>query len=847
MNTRLATQVSLAAGIIVICGGTVVLTGWLTGIGVMTSFLPGWLAMKVNTAIGFLLSGLALVLFSAQVATPSRRLTGQVCAAAAALLGLLTFLQYMLGRDFGIDQWLIPEKPGAVQTVHLGRMAPATALAFVLAGVALLLPRTRFARTFQMLVHLTGLLGLISACHYFYLGRPLLPYTQMAIHTAGLFMVLACGLLAMRPESTLVTVMTGDTAGSRVSRRLLPAATFVPLVLGWFLIHGDRYGWYDFATGTLLFAVSLVGILGGLVWVYAVRLHRADLKRRAADARILAQLERLNLLEQVTRAIAEHQDPESIHQVVVRRLEESLPLDFCAILLREADGQAVWAAHFGLHEPELAETLQGLDLADPALNGAVAGRLMHESNLAATTDGSPLINRLRTAGMGSAVLAPLATEDKVFGFLVAVRRAPDSFSSGLCEFLTQTADHASLATHQARLRWQLQQAYDDLRHTRQSLLQQERLNALGQMASGIVHDINNAITPASLCAEIVLQTETGLGPKSSDPLQNIQKSMSNVAQTVARLRGFYRGNEPEERLAPVNLNAIIKEVVKLTRARWSDMPQQAGLVVELELDLSSDVPVLEGVEAEFRDAVTNLIFNATDAMPQGGRITVRTRLQPAGPQQVPPARVVLEVSDTGTGMDEQTRQHCLEPFFTTKGQGGTGMGLAMVYGMVQRHDGTLDIDSTPGRGSTFRIGLPPASGQRTDAAVPAVRPEPERDLRILLVDDDPLILRSLREVLSSDGHTVRACPGGREGLDALATMPGDEKFDVVITDLGMPQVDGRTVAAAAKAGGVRAVILLTGWGQRMDTGASPPLHVDLVLPKPPKLPDLRAALARLGG
>lgn len=820
------------------------LVGWMTGIEVLTSFLPGWLAMKVNTAIGFLLSGLALMLLASPSAPVSRRLTGLVCAAAAALLGLLTFLQYPLDLDVGIDQLLFPEASGAVETVHLGRMAPATALAFVFAGIALLLPRHRLARTFQVLVHLTGLLALISACHYIYLGRPILPYTQMAIHTAVLFLLLAAGMLATRPDSSLVTVLTGDTPGGRVARRLLPAAMLVPLILGWLLIHGDTYGWYDFASGVLLFAVITVAILGGLVWVYALRLNQAELKRKAAKARIMRQLERLNLLEQVTRAIGEHQDPSSIQQVVVRRLESSLPLDFSAILLCATPGGSVQAAHCGEKLPELAAALRTVDFSGPALEQAKASQLFHEPDLAAADGNSALLLRLREAGLGATVLAPLAVDGQVFGFLLAARRTKESFSSGLCEFLTQVAAHTSLATHQARLLIQLQQAYDELRSTHQTKLQQERLSALGQMASGIVHDINNAITPASFSAEIVLNSETNLNPKSRELLENIQKSVTNIAQTVARLRGFYDGQGSKQQLVPVDLNALIKETVKLTRARWSDMPQQTGVVINLTQELAEDLPKIEGVEVEIRDALINLIINAADAMPQGGTITVRTRLWPAGRPDTVHSRVALEVADTGVGMDEETRRRCLEPFYSTKGDKGTGMGLAMVYGAVQRNGGTLDIESTPGKGTTFRISFPLPVAKPQETVAMAAGALKLRPLQLLLVDDDPLILRTLSEVLSSDGHTLTTGSSGQAGIAMLASAhAAGKRFDAVITDLGMPQMDGRAVAAAAKEHGGIPVIMLTGWGQRMSDGTNLPANVDILLAKPPNIAELRAALA----
>jgi len=213
-----------------------------------------------------------------------------------------------------------------------------------------------------------------------------------------------------------------------------------------------------------------------------------------------------------------------------------------------------------------------------------------------------------------------------------------------------------------------------------------------------------------------------------------------------------------------------------------------------------------------------------------------------------PAEVVcLEVSDTGVGMDEQTRRRCLEPFFTTKGERGTGMGLAMVYGMARRHGAELEIDSAPGKGTTIRVIFPAAPSAADETGRQLALGLPLRPMRLLIVDDDPLIIESLRETLRGDGHLVTAAEGGQAGIDAFeAARARGEPFELVITDLGMPYLDGRKVSAAIKAASPDTpVVLLTGWGQRLTAEKQIPPHVDRVLNKPPRLRELRAALAEL--
>jgi CheY-like chemotaxis protein len=201
----------------------------------------------------------------------------------------------------------------------------------------------------------------------------------------------------------------------------------------------------------------------------------------------------------------------------------------------------------------------------------------------------------------------------------------------------------------------------------------------------------------------------------------------------------------------------------------------------------------------------------------------------------------LEVSDTGIGMSEEARRRCLEPFFSTKGVRGTGLGLAMVYGMTQRHGADLDIKSELGLGTTVRIVFPTTFANTPPVKAPRL---PLRPLNILAIDDDPLVLKSVRQVLEADGHRVTTADGGQAGVDAFVeAVKRCDPYAVVVSDLAMPYVDGNAVAAAIKlASPTTPVIILTGWGQGANAS---PLHADRVLGKPAKLADLRQAIAEL--
>ncbi|MFL6606508.1 MAG: MHYT domain-containing protein [Steroidobacteraceae bacterium] len=572
---------------------------------------------------------------------------------------------------------------------------------------------------------------------------------------------------------------------------------------------------------------------------------------QSANETLRSQLARLSLLDETTRAIGEHQDLHSLFQVVFRNLEEHLPVDFGCACVYDAAQQSLSVTCVGPRSQALAPEL-GLSertriaVDENGLAACLLGQFLYESDISESR--FPLQARLGRLGLRSLVFAPLIVESKVVGVMIAARRAKGGFLSGDCEFLRQLSGHVALAAHQSQLYGALQRAYEDLRQTQQTVMQQERLRALGQMASGIAHDVNNALTPAALYVQSLLDRDRSLGAEARNYLTITLRAIEDVANTIARMREFYRPREPQVALLPVDLNRILQQVIDFTHVRWSDMPQERGILIRVQNEFAVQLPLILGAQNEIRDALTNLVLNAVDAMPEGGTLTLRSK--PLGATSAPimdaPAtRVLIEVCDTGIGMSEAVRNRCLEPFFTTKGERGTGLGLAMVYGMTQRHAAELEIDSEPGAGTTVRLIFPVAVTIASAASATDVRPLGQ--LRILIVDDDPLILQSLQDALENDGHFVGVADGGQAGIDKfhLAQQCGSP-FDMVITDLGMPHVDGRTVAIAIKSRAATVpVIMLTGWGYRLQAQDDVPQGVDCVLSKPPKLHELRAALAEL--
>jgi signal transduction histidine kinase/ActR/RegA family two-component response regulator len=404
---------------------------------------------------------------------------------------------------------------------------------------------------------------------------------------------------------------------------------------------------------------------------------------------------------------------------------------------------------------------------------------------------------------------------------------------------------------QVRLTEGVQKAYEELRRTQQVVVQQERLRALGQMASGVAHDVNNALSPIVAYSELMLNTMPDLPDNARQYLQTINRSGDDIAHIVARMREFYRRRSDTEQLVKVNLNQIIEEVVELTRPRWRDVSQRQGVSIQIRKDLDPQLPILLSEPSDLREALINLIFNAVDALPQGGNITLATRcanLAVSPGNGNPDRQIHLEVRDNGVGMEERIRQRCLEPFFSTKAQrGGTGLGLAMVYGMMQRHDGTIEIDSVPGRGTCVRLSFPIREKKAAPAQVAEPASQDKRSLNILCIDDEPQVRQILTDCLGHCNHRIELASTGKQGLELFrAALRNNKPYAAVITDLGMPEVDGHQVARAIKEESPQTpVIMMTGWGTMMKEDGETAPEVDALVGKPPRMQELNALLLRL--
>ncbi|HXT62345.1 MAG TPA: response regulator [Pyrinomonadaceae bacterium] len=363
---------------------------------------------------------------------------------------------------------------------------------------------------------------------------------------------------------------------------------------------------------------------------------------------------------------------------------------------------------------------------------------------------------------------------------------------------------------------------------RQQYSQIEKMSALGELASGVAHDFNNTLAGILGRAQLLLETSDPV--KIEKGLNIIIKTAKDGAKTVKRIQDFARQRRDHD-FQLVDVRQLLLDVGEITRPRWKDCAEATNIYIHLEISCGASLLVM-GDESELREVLINLVFNAVDAMPHGGILSMSATRTGDG--------IELAVGDTGTGMDEETRLRVFDPFFTTKDKLGMGLGLAVSYGIIRRHDATVQVDSQLGAGTTFRIRLPVPA---LDGGVPAVTSlTTARDLqarssnaKILVVDDEECVRDLLRDILEKQGFEAVVAEGGRHALALFE----NENFDAVFTDVGMPDMNGWELSRALRRRNSEIpVAVITGWGEAVGSQEQQAAQVDWVLAKPFDIPQV---------
>ncbi len=377
-------------------------------------------------------------------------------------------------------------------------------------------------------------------------------------------------------------------------------------------------------------------------------------------------------------------------------------------------------------------------------------------------------------------------------------------------------------------------ALNQARAAHAQMVQMEKMRAIGELASGVAHDFNNALMA------ILGYTELAEGSLDDSQalathLAIIRKAAEDASSTVQRLQRFARQRVTTNG-EPTDVNIIVQDVVEMTRPRWKDTAQKEGRTYRIDVDLQP-VPLILAEPSGLREVLVNMIHNALHAMPNGGTLSLRTR--PYGDNQVE-----IEIGDTGVGMAPEVVARIFDPFFTTRGVEGTGLGLAVSWTIIQRHGGTIDVQSAPGQGTHFFIRLPVTAEEGRGpvaSQVPAMLPLP-MEARLLVVDDEPFVASVLTSILSRHGHRVTVVHSAEEALAVLEEKAGE--YHMVLTDHGMPGMTGLQLVEEIKhRWSELPVVLLTGWGENLLQTHVAEVLPDAVLAKPINQTDLLNAVA----
>ena len=493
-----------------------------------------------------------------------------------------------------------------------------------------------------------------------------------------------------------------------------------------------------------------------------------------------------------------------------------LKVRVAAIAFLEADGQLSVGGSYGVPE-EAVERWR----VDP--RAGLTGEVIRNQQVVVCPDlfawSGPDDPYLKELGVRALLVVPLKIREDLIGCLYLADRSVKDFPPEEVEAAQLLGAQVALAFENDRLYGELRRSFQELAAGQERRVQTEKARALEAMAGGVAHEFNNILAIILGKTQLILQQTSE--EKLRDDLGVVEEAGWRAADTIRRLQSFAATRMAE---APtlVNLSALVQEAVALARPRWKDEAEAHGVRVEVVTDLAETAPVV-GISPDLREMLINLILNAVDAMPGGGRLYLTTRRRDD--------RVELLVKDTGTGMSEMVRRRLFDPFFTTRSPQRVGLGLSVVYGVVARHQGTIEVDSREGEGTSFKILFPLAQG-----ATPAFAPTPaprgeaaQAPARVLVIEDEEHIREMLVELLVPAGYTVETAADGLEGLARFQSG----SYDVVITDLSMPERSGLEVASAVKqmAPGTP-VILITGWGDLLDPARIQESGVDLMLVKP---------------
>ncbi len=528
----------------------------------------------------------------------------------------------------------------------------------------------------------------------------------------------------------------------------------------------------------------------------------------------------LEVIDEIAIIMTSNLHIDEVHERFATEVKRLVEFDRMSIILADEESQkAVRTYSVGL-DTQLLQSHSEWPLEGTDIQWVVEhGESVIENDLSESGEHPFAIDRPAfQAGFKSGIKVPLVNKDDVIGAFALWSLKPRCYGAREQRILERLAAQIAPAIENAKLYEEVEQTLETLRSTQEQLVKVERLRAMGELASGVAHDFNNAL--AAILGQTQLMITHHPSQSQRRSLELIEQAAHDSAHVVRRILDFARFQADAD-FSAVDVNQLISDVVELTRHKWHNYAHSKGLSITVRTH-PADVPKALGNYADLREVLMNMVINSCEAFESDGFIDIST----GGAQE----NVIISIADTGMGMTPEVKQKIFEPFFTSKGESGTGLGLSVAFGIISHHNGTIEVDTEPGRGTIMRILLPIApEADELEESPATTLPVSTRRARILVIEDEPLIRETLADMLAIGSHEVTVCEEGERAIEIFA----EGGYDLVFTDLGMPGLNGWDVATLIKE--IRPdcpVVLVTGWGAAIDQKQMEEHRVDEVLPKP---------------
>ncbi len=578
-----------------------------------------------------------------------------------------------------------------------------------------------------------------------------------------------------------------------------------------------------------------------------------------ANIQFEEKVRELSLLKRVGDIISSTFDIESFCRKLVSIIIEETHAENCSLLLKDKHSEKlILRAAYGASDKMVSffEDRSKLNITF-SIGEGVAGKVALEGKAILIDDVKNDErfdhNRKSKLPINSLLCCPLILQNQVLGvvnlsssqthaFNDNDMRSITVFSAFISSILNNAISYNELEESEKALKEKTKdltiankeagRAYSELASTQEHLIKVEKMKALGELSAGIAHDFNNVL--AAILGRVQLlskqfkplkgqleKRKSMRGLKAA--IEVIEKASLDGAETVRRIQEFSRRRADDKNFTKVNIKEIIEDALEFTRVRWKGEVESKGIQIKIEKELPPLAPI-KGSPSELREVFTNLINNAIDAMPQGGRIKITAFKEDR--------TIFVKVEDTGSGISREIRDKIFDPFVTTKGVQATGLGLSVSYGIINRHRGTISVDSINGQGTIFTVRFPisdEAIEEKVKEKQDIYKSKRHNKVRILVIEDEEDVRELLKDVLADSGHEVETASSGGQGLELFK----ENEFDLVFTDLGMPGMSGWQVAEEVKKLNRHTPItLITGWDLQLMDNEMRDRGVDFIVNKP---------------